>query len=341
VKLQRGSVQPAGKFLVALFSAVVLISAGYSLFTRPTSLHLNNYNLAKNAADGYALSPLQMNEKFYSTFPALKSYVRGKEVFQPVFTSLTGLEQLEQFTLDKKRATAHLALAKRAFELVLQNSTLDKKQRRWLAYNFDFPLHQDPKNTLKAPWHSAMAQGVAASFATRLYEATHEKRYLTFATQFINCLRTRLSYKDLPTSDLFVTFQDKANYFWLEEYAGNNAPMQVINGHIFAIFGLYDYWKVTQDAEVASLIKEAATTIDHYFPNFRNPGGVSWYGIRVQDNPLAMSKKYHMIVTAQLKVLASITQSESFTKESALLFKDYNQGGTRGFSTLETLIGRK
>ncbi len=250
-----------------------------------------------------------MNEKFYSTFPDLKSYVRGKEVFQPVFTSLTGLEQLEQFTLDKKRATAHLALAKKAFEMVVQ--------------------------------HSAMAQGVAASFATRLYEATHEKRYLTLANEFINCLRDRISYKDLPTSARFVTFQDRSNYFWLEEYAGNNPPMQVINGHIFAIFGLYDYWRVTKDADVASLIKEAATTIDHYFPDFRNPGGVSWYGIRVQDNPLAMSKKYHMIVTAQLKVLASITQSDSFNKQSALLFKDYNQGGTTGFSTLETLIGRK
>jgi hypothetical protein len=67
VKLHRGSVQPAGKFLVVLFSAVVVISAGYSLFTRPTSPHINNYNLSKNAADGYALSPLQMNEKFYST----------------------------------------------------------------------------------------------------------------------------------------------------------------------------------------------------------------------------------------------------------------------------------
>ncbi len=309
MQLHRGSVQPAGKFLVVLFSAVVVISAGYSLFTRPTSPHINNYNLSKNAADGYALSPLQMNEKFYSTFPDLKSYVRGKEVFQPVFTSLTGLEQLEQFTLDKKRATAHLALAKKAFEMVVQ--------------------------------HSAMAQGVAASFATRLYEATHEKRYLTLANEFINCLRDRISYKDLPTSARFVTFQDRSNYFWLEEYAGNNPPMQVINGNIFAIFGLYDYWRVTKDADVASLIKEAATTIDHYFPDFRNPGGVSWYGIRVQDNPLAMSKKYHMIVTAQLKVLASITQSDSFNKQSALLFKDYNQGGTTGFSTLETLIGRK
>ena len=341
MKLHRGSVQPAGKFLVVLFSAVVVISAGYSLFTRPTSPHINNYNLSKNAADGYALSPLQMNEKFYSTFPDLKSYVRGKEVFQPVFTSLTGLEQLEQFTLDKKRATAHLALAKKAFEMVVQHSVLDSKKKRWLAYNFDFPLHQDPKNTLKAPWHSAMAQGVAASFATRLYEATHEKRYLTLANEFINCLRDRISYKDLPTSARFVTFQDRSNYFWLEEYAGNNPPMQVINGHIFAIFGLYDYWRVTKDADVASLIKEAATTIDHYFPDFRNPGGVSWYGIRVQDNPLAMSKKYHMIVRAQLKVLASITQSDSFNKQSALLFKDYNQGGTTGFSTLETLIGRK
>jgi hypothetical protein len=43
---------------------MVVLSAGYALFTEPSSPHINNYSLNKNAADGYALSPAQMNEKF-------------------------------------------------------------------------------------------------------------------------------------------------------------------------------------------------------------------------------------------------------------------------------------
>jgi hypothetical protein len=168
-----------------------------------------------------------------------------------------------------------------------------------------------------------MAQGLVLSLSSRLYEETKDLKYLKESQKVFAALDQIFKVKDLTKDSQFVTFIDDKNYLWLEEYAGDVAPMKVINGHIFAIFGLADYWKVSASSEAADLIDGGATTIDHYFNSFRNPGGVAWYGLRIQNNPNALSKKYHRIVTDQLKVLASITNDPRFSKESELLKSDF------------------
>ena len=38
---------------------------------------------------------------------------------------------------------------------------------------------------------------------------------------------------------------DGDNYLWLEEYPDSDQPNKTLNGKIFAIYGLYDFYQLT------------------------------------------------------------------------------------------------
>lgn len=98
---------------------------------------------------------------------------------------------------------------------------------------------------------------------------------------------------------------------WFEEYAGDVAPMKVLNGHLFAVFGLYDVWRHTGSSEAELLALEGARTVAHYSEDFRRPPGPSVYGLRV-DSPIARSPKYHSIHIRQLLYLEQMTGEAEF-----------------------------
>ncbi|WP_026930808.1 D-glucuronyl C5-epimerase family protein [Glycomyces tenuis] len=194
---------------------------------------------------------------------------------------------------------------------------LDTAATGWvLEYGFDFALHGDKKNTVHAPWRSAMEQGQFLSLATRLWRATDD-RYWRDAAEHV--FRTLLD----EDSDRWTTFVDDDGYTWLEEYAGDVEPMRVLNGHVFAMYGLYDYWQATKDEAALLLFNKAAATVLHYVPRLRVPGGPSWYGMRVQDDPKAQSEKYHRIHIRQLEHLAAMTGADRFKELAELLREDF------------------
>jgi len=306
--------------ILALVFSAVLIYSDSSI--RARSFKTSGFELNQGFIDPYALSKSELTK--IAAEPSLGNgitLVRKVPVFQPVTVAHRGYDMIDLYRQTGQEK--FLLEAERLLQLIIDHAVLDNQNREWIPYNFDFPLHQDKNNTIHATWHSAMAQGLVLSLSSRLYEETKDLKYLKESQKVFAALDQIFKVKDLKKDSQFVTFIDDKNYLWLEEYAGDVAPMKVINGHIFAIFGLADYWKVSASSEAADLIDGGATTIDHYFNSFRNPGGVAWYGLRVQNNPNALSKKYHRIVTDQLKVLASITNDPRFSKESKLLKSDF------------------
>ncbi|MCY1456738.1 hypothetical protein D9M71_739790 [compost metagenome] len=115
-------------------------------------------------------------------------------------------------------------------------------------------------------------------------------------------------------------------HLYLEEFAGNQPPLLVLNGQIFSLFGLYDYWRHTGDAEVLRYLDGATTTVVDMMPTVRVPGDVSYYC--VQDvfcqRPRWQDMKYHQIHSWQLDTLARITQDEQFADWVNLLRQDWS-----------------
>lgn len=193
----------------------------------------------------------------------------------------------------------------------------------FLPYTFDFPLHGDTSNTIHAPWYSAMAQGQFLSLSVRLYEATTDDFWLDTANRMFDSLAEVHTVDRLPSSP-WVTFEDELGYLWFEEYAGDVPPMKVLNGHIFAMFGLYDFWRISDSKEASELFDRGAETVDQYVPLLRVEGEPSWYGMRIQDNPIAQSETYHRIHIGQLRMLARMTGEDTFSEYANLLEKDFS-----------------
>lgn len=178
-------------------------------------------------------------------------------------------------------------------------------------YGFDFPLHGEADNTIHAPWYSAMAQGQLLSLASRLAHDTRDEQFHRFGENLFATLTAEYRHDALPDTP-WVTFVDAEGMLWFEEYAGDVEPMRVLNGHLFAMFGLYDWWALTGSTDAERLFARGAETVLHYASRLRVVGEASWYGMRVQHTRVAQSPKYHRIHIAQLQHVAAMTGDGRF-----------------------------
>ncbi|GHD43533.1 cell wall-binding repeat-containing protein [Mycetocola manganoxydans] len=187
----------------------------------------------------------------------------------------------------------------------------------WYPYKHPWTYY---KRTLATPWYSGMAQGQALSLFTRLAEQTGEASWDVAADKTWASFSQPYSPK-LPWSSLSV---DKHLYF--EEFASNQPPLLVLNGHVFALFGLYDYWRHTGNAEVARYFDGGATTVlDRMMPLIRVEKGVSYYCVQTEycQSPLWQNQKYHAIHSWQLDTLARLSGDAEFTEWADTLRADW------------------
>jgi heparosan-N-sulfate-glucuronate 5-epimerase len=177
----------------------------------------------------------------------------------------------------------------------------------WL-HNFEFPMYK-----LHDSWVSAMAQGQGISLLLRAYQATNNQRYLETAYR---------AYKTF-NCDIWaggVSFVDKQNNLWLEEYPTSPAS-HVLNGFIFAIWGVLDYYRATNDSAARNLYKQCIKTMRE---NINNYEGLYWskYDALTQEN---VSLNYHMLHVMQLQVLAQLTR-DTILAETAGRWAGYVAG---------------
>jgi len=165
-----------------------------------------------------------------------------------------------------------------------------------------------------------MAQGQAVSLSIWMFQITRDPQYLELARRFL------LPLLDICDEKSFykpcVTFIDANQNLWLEEYAGDVPPMKVINGHIFALWGIYDYWANTGDSRSFKILNQGIDTLETQFQNFRCKGCISYYGLRIQNNPRAQDLKYHQVVTKQLRILSEMSGDSRLREMSEILKSD-------------------
>jgi len=185
----------------------------------------------------------------------------------------------------------------------------------FMPYQFGFDVHgRDP---VPAPWYSGMAQGQVISAFILLHNETGEARYLDFATELFQSF---LHHKD-DSGAPWVTRVDDTGHLWFEEYAKDDYADFTYNGHIFATFGLYDYYLATGDPDALALFQGGVTTIRHYIDEIRNPGEISSYCLH---HPDVKSRTYHNVHIRELKALSRITGDPVFEAYSALLLQDFD-----------------
>ncbi len=142
----------------------------------------------------------------------------------------------------------------------------------YVPYSFDKRVHRDEPTVLKAPWYSGMAQGELLGASMRLWEFTGDTAFLNYGHRLFNSL-LRVRGGDGP----WVTQVDGSGYFWIEEYPHDETPDLTLNGYIAAVFGVYDYYRLTKSDSALGLYEACLTTLKHYLPQYRRPGDYSYY----------------------------------------------------------------
>lgn len=220
--------------------------------------------------------------------------------YNPVTIAQFGLESFELYlqTKDKKYYHSFLDVAN-----WLSNNQFEG---RWL-YNFEI----EDRN-LKKGWISAMAQGQAISLLLRAWQVSQDSIYLNVASNAfeffkINNLVEGVAY---PVDD--VT--------WYEEYPNPQKPSHVLNGHIYALFGLWDYYRVIKDETALELFEKGKNAVIKDIKSYD-----TGYWVLYQQNSLYLLNGTYMdLHIDQMNILYNLTGDSIFQEYENRWQKYYN-----------------
>ena len=170
----------------------------------------------------------------------------------------------------------------------------------WM-HHFNFEYQEG----LYAPWYSGLAQGQGISVLLRAYQLTRNEEYLKAAEKAF------LSFQ-LPVREGGVIIRDENGYLWIEEYLVS-PPTHVLNGFIWALWGVYDYSLLTKDRKAEDIYQAAVKTLIDNLYRYDN-GYWSLYDLSLLRLRMIASPFYHRLHIVQLKVMYNLTGEEVFRK---------------------------
>jgi len=161
------------------------------------------------------------------------------------------------------------------------------------------------RSRLKAPWYSGLAQGQGISLLVRAHAQTGEKRYLeAAAVAFHSFLRN--------TNNGGVTFTDPEGNLWFEEYLVS-PPTHILNGFMWAAWGVYDFFLATANVEARELFASAVKTLQTNLHRY-DLGFWSLYEQSGTRLPMVASPFYHRLHITQLRVMHRLTGEPVFAE---------------------------
>jgi hypothetical protein len=166
-------------------------------------------------------------------------------------------------------------------------------------HHFDWPYRQ----LLKAPWYSGLAQGNGLSLLVRAAQATGD---LAFAD---SAHRAFQSF-ERSVGDGGVLVEDERGHVWIEEYLVD-PPSHILNGFIWALWGVYDYGRWTGRAEAERLWQSCLRTLEARLDDF-DTGWWSLYESPHGARPMLASRYYHTLHITQLRVLHRLSGIQAF-----------------------------
>lgn len=180
----------------------------------------------------------------------------------------------------------------------------------WM-HEFDFPYRQ----TLRAPWYSGLAQGTGVSLLVRAARETGDPELAEAAKRAFEALT-------LPVSDGGVSVRDERGHLWIEEYVVT-PPSHILNGFMWALWGVYDYARTTSDTRALDIWSECVQTLRQHLGWF-DTGWWSLYEAPNTGQPMLASPYYHRLHVVQLHVMHRLTGDEVFLV-AAERFTRYSQ----------------
>jgi len=223
-------------------------------------------------------------------------------VFNPCLIAQYAIVQYEHFlvsgSLDRETAFQH------HLEWLVDNARPTREGCRVLYYEYD-------TSEERAPWGSAIAQGMAISALLRGYEHFQRASYLETARELFNAM-------DTPTSSGGYRFAGRDFELWYEE---DNREGHILNGHLLALLGVHDLYRVTGDPYYEACMTAGLRTVKTNIAAF-DTGSTTRY--RAIDR-FPANNAYHYMHAALFEVMYHLTGDESYRRWAKRFYAYHDQ----------------
>ena len=165
---------------------------------------------------------------------------------------------------------------------------------RWGIAVWNHHFNWEYREILRSPWYSSLSQGQGISVLIRAYQVTGADKYLEVCQKAFQAF-------ELELEEGGVRHTDEDGNIWLEETIVH-PPTHILNGFIWAIWGIHDYWLYTQEPAAGRLIERVNQTLKEQLSTY-DSGFWSMYehsGLRLR---MLASSFYHRLHIVQLQVM--------------------------------------
>lgn len=216
--------------------------------------------------------------------------------YNPITVAQYGLFHLQRYSQIGEKE--YLDRAERAVHWLVKNFREWRGEIGAWVYDYDLDFYGP-----KAPWISGMAQGEGISLLLRAHQIFPEKTLLEISKRAYNAFLH-------PVADggVVSAFPDGALVF--EEFP-TEPPSLVLNGHIFALLGIYDYAAFWEDSSARDLFDIATSGLKR---NLERYDTGYWNLYDLHPTQRLASPMYVRIHVQLLNILADLANDADFRK---------------------------
>jgi hypothetical protein len=225
----------------------------------------------------------------------------GGLVYNPTVIAQQGMKRLDSYVQTGQRA--HLRHARR-FVRVLDELATGGRLRRWQPHDYDLGVHT-------SGWVNSNSHGLVLSFLSRYHAIAEAPERLEAAGRLLSALEQR------PQNKRWISLVTGGGYLWFEHWPEGRHD-HTLNAHINALFGLYDYWRLTDSPLAEQYFLGGARTVRDKLQRFRRKGNLSRYSLGSDKGSLA----YHQTHIEQLRILGLMTGDDWFARQARLFERD-------------------
>ena len=218
--------------------------------------------------------------------------------YNPLFIAWWGLFSLERYV--------HHADKEGLGRFLVQLEWLSEAARERGDGAVVWPCHfdwQEGRSRLKAPWISAMYQGVVMSALIRGYRLTGEERFLSLSRR-----ASQVFGKSIEDGGVRTLERGSVLY---EEYPAYPLP-RILDGFLFSLLGLHDLYVETNDPATAQLFNDGIDGLRRTLSFWDYRGKWSWYG----SHGYLCPPHYHALNTQLLFLLGRIVGDPVLTQQA-------------------------
>jgi len=219
----------------------------------------------------------------------VRAYRAQGRQYNPVFIAWSALMSLERYYRDSN--PDHLKTFHAQVQWLRANAVTRPDGTTVWPYKFDW---REGRCRLKAPWISAMSQGLGMSVLVRAFRLTRDDGLLPLCEQSARVFERSVEDGGVRTRE--------GTHVLYEEYPGYPLA-RVLDGFLFSLLGLYDLARELQSSRIRQLFEEGIDGLKFKLADWDYRGKWSWYGTHGYLCP----PHYHRLNGTLIRILGRLT----------------------------------